>query len=29
VQAAAARLGADPTVPDEVFGALRHAKDRW
>jgi hypothetical protein len=29
VQAAAARLGADPTDPDAVFGALRAAKDRW
>lgn len=29
IRAAAARLGADPSSPDEVFGAIRHAKDRW
>ncbi|MES2638756.1 MAG: hydroxyacylglutathione hydrolase [Myxococcota bacterium] len=28
VRAAAARMGADPQDPDEVFGAIRHAKDR-
>lgn len=29
IRAAAARLGADPGDPDEVFAAIRHAKDRW
>lgn len=29
IRAAAARLGADPSDPDAVFGAIRHAKDRW
>ncbi len=29
ILAAATRLGADPTDPDAIFGALRHAKDQW